>query len=57
MKKIALVLVVMCVLSGCTKASNIDELISAYQLPEYGEKVDIQVTDNEAHQGEVIEIE
>ncbi len=32
-------------LTGCTKKVNIDELISARELPEYTEKVEVKVVE------------
>lgn len=58
MKKAAMALALLFIFSGCSGKSNIDELISARELPEYEEKVDIQVTDdNGAEQDNVIVID
>ena len=47
MKK--LILVTLCsmslALSGCTKKVNVDELISARELPQYAEKVEVKVVE------------
>ena len=32
-------------LSGCTKKVNVDELISARELPQYTEKVEVKVVE------------
>ncbi len=59
MKKSAIILALMMALSGCTGGVNVDDLISARELPEYSEvTVDIEVTDTEAEKDdEVIVIE
>lgn len=45
MKKATLLFAVIFALAGCTGGSNIDELISAQELPLYTEPVDIEITD------------
>ena len=60
MKKSAIILALMLALSGCAGNVNVDDLISARELPEYKEvTVDIEVSDTEAEKGddEVIVIE
>ena len=60
MKKTALLLICVFVLSGCSKKANIDELISAYELPEYSNPVEIEVSvtdEAETDSGDVISIE
>lgn len=47
MKK--LILITLCFMSlsltGCTKKVNVDELISARELPQYTEKVEVKVVE------------
>ena len=59
MKKTALMLALAFALSGCAGKQNIDELISAQELPEYKEAVDIQVSDHgtQPDDGDVIVID
>ncbi len=47
MKKVILLVISIMVLSlsGCTKKVNVDELISARELPEYTEKVEVKVVE------------
>ena len=47
MKKTALLLVLVFALSGCVNKVNIDDLISAYDLPEYTNSLDIEVSDTD----------
>lgn len=46
MKKTALLLTLILALSGCSKKADIDELISARELPEYADSVEIEVIEN-----------
>ena len=60
MKKTALLLVCVFILSGCSKKANIDDLISAHELPEYDNPVEIEVSDtdeSETDSNDVISIE
>ena len=67
MKKIILLSVLVLTLSGCINKVNIDDLISAYELPEYTNSLDIEVSDTDettstdnpdsSDAGEVITIE
>ncbi len=45
MKKTALLFALILALAGCSGKVNIDELISAQELPSYVEPVDIEITD------------
>lgn len=47
MKKVLLIIIcfMSLSLSGCSKKVNIDELISARELPEYTEKVEVKVVE------------
>lgn len=47
MKKTAILLTLMLALSGCTGKVNIDELISARELPEYSPSVEIEINETE----------
>ncbi len=61
MKKLAIIFALVLMASGCAGGANIDDLISARELPEYGEILDIEVNetepDDEAEGGTVITIE
>jgi len=60
MKKTALLLICIFMLSGCSKKANIDELISAHELPEYNNSLEIEVSDTdetETESDDVISIE
>lgn len=68
MKKTALLLILVLALSGCMNKVNIDDLISAYELPKYTNSLDIEISDSEdsetstdnpssANTGEVITID
>ena len=47
MKKTALLLILILALSGCVNKVNVDDLISAYELPEYTNSLDIEISDTE----------
>ena len=47
MKKTALLLILVFALSGCVNKVNIDDLISAYELPEYTNSLDIEISDTD----------
>lgn len=47
MKKTALLLILAFTLSGCSGKVNIDELISAQELPKYTESVDIEISESQ----------
>lgn len=47
MKKAALLFVLVFALTGCSKKADIDELISVYELPQYSNSVEIEVSDTE----------
>lgn len=47
MKKTALLLILILALSGCVNKVNVDDLISAYELPEYTNSLDIEISDSE----------
>ena len=55
MKKTAILLILMLALSGCTGKVNVDELISARELPEYSPSVEIEINDTETENTETTE--
>lgn len=61
MKKLAILFALLLAVSGCAGSVNVDDLISARELPEYGEILDIEINETEgeieAEVGEVITIE
>ncbi len=61
MKKTAILLALVAAISGCAGGTNVDDLISVRELPEYGEILDIEINETEgeteAEDGEVITIE
>lgn len=60
MKKTAILFALMLTISGCAGGADVDELISARELPEYGETVNIEVSqtdDNAETNSEVITID
>ena len=47
MKKTVILLTLVLALSGCTGKVNIDELISARELPEYSPSIEIEINESE----------
>lgn len=56
-KKMAVLFALLAALSGCASGTNVDELISAKELPEYGDSVDIQVNESAGGNAEAINID
>ena len=57
MKKIAVFCALLLVLSGCASGADVDELISAKELPQYSDSVDIEVNESDGGNAEAINIE
>lgn len=56
-KKLTIFAVLALMLSGCGASTNIDELISAKELPEYDTTVEIEINDDETGETEPINID